>query len=99
MLPTQLFEAAFELMLFLLMVLLYKRLSSYNLALYLTAYGIFRFVLEFYRGDSRGATGISLSPSQLMSLILLVAGVCILLYQKGIWPRRPATPPTSDEPT
>lgn len=80
-LPTQLFEAAFELLLFLLMLLLYKRLSQHYLSLYLAAYGLFRFVLEFWRGDNRGATGLPLSPSQLMSILLVGWGVVLLLHQ------------------
>ena len=83
LLPTQLFEAAFELALFLLMVALYRHLRDKNLSLYLTAYGAFRFVLEFWRGDNRGATGLFLSPSQLMSLLLITAGVLIFLFQRG----------------
>ncbi len=81
LLPTQLFEAAFELLLFLLMVLLYRRAKDYNTAIYLIAYGAFRFGLEFLRGDDRGATGLALSPSQLMSLLFLLAGLLLLLLE------------------
>lgn len=84
LLPTQLFEAAFELLLFLVMVVFYKRLREKNLAIYLVFYSTFRFVLEFWRGDDRGGTGLFLSPSQLMSIVLLVAGVLLFLFQKGL---------------
>lgn len=83
-LPTQLFEVVFELLLFAVMIIFRKRLQDKNLAIYLVFYGIFRFILEFWRGDDRGATGFFLSPSQLMSVFLVVAGVCIYLLQKGI---------------
>ena len=84
LLPTQLFEAVFEAILFLVMVLLYRRLREQNLWIYLVFYGTFRFVLEFWRGDDRGATGLPLSPSQLMSVLLVTAGVLIFLLQRGV---------------
>ena len=83
-LPTQLFEVVFEVLLFIVMLVFRKRLRDKNLAIYLVFYGIFRFILEFWRGDDRGATGFFLSPSQLMSIFLLIVGVCIYLLQKGI---------------
>ncbi len=82
--PTQLFEVAFELILFAVMLVFNKKLIKYNLSIYLVFYGIFRFILEFWRGDDRGATGFYLSPSQFMSIVLLVVGVLIFLLQKGI---------------
>lgn len=83
-LPTQLFEAGFELLLFALMIVFYKKLKRDNLSIYLCAYGIFRFILEYWRGDDRGGTGTFLSPSQLMSVLLVVAGVLIFLFRRGI---------------
>ena len=83
-LPTQLFEAGFELVLFIVMITLYKRIKNDNLAIYLVFYSIFRFVLEFWRGDNRGATGLSLSPSQLMSILLFALGILIFLFSHGI---------------
>ena len=83
-LPTQLFEVAFELILFVVMTVFRKDLKDRNLAIYLVFYSVFRFILEFWRGDSRGATGFYLSPSQFMSIVLLVAGVLIFLFQKKI---------------
>ena len=83
-LPTQLFEAGFELLLFLVMIILYKRLRRNNLAIYLVFYSIFRFILEFWRGDERGGTGLFLSPSQLMSIVLLILGILIFLFSRGL---------------
>lgn len=83
-LPTQLFEAVFELALFIAMMLLYKKLSKHFLELYAFSYGTFRFLMEFARGDDRGATGMILSPSQIMSVILILMGVLVLLYNKGV---------------
>lgn len=82
--PTQLFEAVFELALFAVMMILYKRLKAHFLETYCFSYGVFRFLLEFMRGDDRGGTGFFLSPSQVMSIILIVCGVLLLLYHRGI---------------
>lgn len=87
-LPTQLWEAGFELLLFLLMMALYRKVKKYNLEGWLVTYGIFRFVLEYFRGDDRGATGFFLSPSQLMSVVLVVAGILLFLFERGVIFRR-----------
>lgn len=81
--PTQLFEAAFELSLFLIMLIFYKKLRERFLEAYCFGYGVFRFLAEFLRGDNRGATGIVLSPSQVMSIVLFLIGVLLVLYRKG----------------
>lgn len=83
-LPTQLMEAVFELLLFLLMLLLYRKLKRHFLETYCIGYGLFRFSLEFLRGDDRGATGVLVTPSQLMSVVLILAGVLLLLYHKNV---------------
>ena len=83
-LPTQLYEALFEFLLFIVMIILYKKLKYRFLETYCLGYGVFRFLLEFLRGDNRGATGFFLSPSQVMSMILIVGGVALILYKKNI---------------
>lgn len=82
--PTQLFEAVFELSLFLIMLIFYKKLRERFLETYCFGYGVFRFLAEFLRGDNRGATGVVLSPSQVMSIVLVLIGVLLLLYRKGL---------------
>lgn len=82
--PTQLFEAVFELILFIVMMAARRKIKKYNIEIYCIAYGVFRFLIEFLRGDDRGATGFFLSPSQIMSLILLIAATLLILYRHGI---------------
>ena len=82
-LPTQLFEAAFAFVLFALMVVFYKKWRYINVEIYAFAYGTFRFILEFWRGDDRGATGLFFSPSQIMSVILIVFAVFLILFKKN----------------
>lgn len=72
--PVQLVEAGLNLLLFLFMYGCLKkgRLKNRLLALYLTVYPVYRFVLEFFRGDAyRGFLG-PLSTSQIISLGILV---------------------------
>ena len=81
--PTQLYEALF---LFLLTAVLFfiaiKKRSIHNLALYLFTYGIFRFCLEFLRGDNRGSFLGSLSPSQFFSLIAIISSFVLYFSLK-----------------
>ena len=83
-LPTQLFEAVFELMLFLIMIVFYKKLRRHNIELYCIVYGIFRFAMEFLRGDDRGTTGLFFTPAQLLCLIMWIAAACLILFKKNI---------------
>lgn len=69
--PTQLIEAAFEFMLFVVLLFAEKRAKNL-LRIYLVIYGIFRFFIEFYRGDSiRGIYG-GLSTAQWISVIVIL---------------------------
>jgi len=83
-LPTQLFEAFFEFALFTVMMIFFKKFKPHFLNIYLFGYGTFRFIMEFFRGDDRGATGIGLTPSQFMSLVLITTGILLVLYARGI---------------
>lgn len=85
-LPTQLIEMAFLFILgALLLVFAFKHYTNYTAVIYLFAYSIFRFVLEFFRGDERGQL-IGLSPSQYWCIVLFI-GACLLiyLYQKKVF--------------
>ncbi|MBE5741976.1 MAG: prolipoprotein diacylglyceryl transferase [Clostridiales bacterium] len=76
--PTQLYEAFFLFVMFAVCLLLYlKKGFKHNLSLYLVAYGIFRFLIEFIRGDERGEFVGGVSPSQFWSLLMIVLGVAI----------------------
>ncbi len=79
-LPTQLIEAGFLFILFGVLNLIKK----YQFEVYLLSYGIFRFILEFFRADDRGSLFGIFSPSQWLSLLLIVSSIIsiILLYIK-----------------
>lgn len=85
-LPTQLIEMAFLFILGgVLVFLAFKHVTNYTAIIYLFAYSIFRFVIEFFRGDERGQLA-GLSPSQYWCIILfLLAGLLIYFYQKKVF--------------
>ena len=79
--PTQLYEAAFLFVLFAVCLwLVLKKDFKHNLSIYLIAYGIFRFLIEYLRGDERGEFVTSLSPSQFWSVLMVVAGIAVLFF-------------------
>ncbi|NLW73437.1 MAG: prolipoprotein diacylglyceryl transferase [Clostridiales bacterium] len=74
--PTQLYEALFLALLSVWFVTRVLKGKSYNFPLYMITYGIWRFFIEYLRGDERGATFVSfLSPSQLTAIILILGGL------------------------
>ncbi len=74
--PTQLYEAAFLFVLFAVFTfLIYKYEFKHNMSLYLICYGIFRFSIEFLRGDHRGELLGFISPSQTWSFLMVVIGI------------------------
>lgn len=75
-LPTQLFEAAANALLFAVLFAFYRRFRGGTIALYLIGYAVIRFVMEYVRGDPRAAVG-PFSISQTISIALLVAGVVL----------------------
>lgn len=76
--PTQLYEAAFLFLLFaLLSYLLLRRKFRYNMSVYLVSYGVFRFLIEYLRGDARGSFVSGISPSQFWSILMVAGGIAL----------------------
>ncbi len=79
--PTNLLEAVF---LFLLVGVLlwigFSKVEKWGFPVYLIAYGAWRFVIEFYRGDHRGNFIPGLSPSQFWSIVLFVLGLSYIAF-------------------
>ena len=80
--PTQLIEAIFLALLCVALFLLILKFKRVNLAMltYLYAYAIFRFILEFWRGDDRGSFLGGISPSQWQSVFMLLVGIALTVY-------------------
>jgi phosphatidylglycerol:prolipoprotein diacylglycerol transferase len=80
--PTQLYEAGAE-ALILVLLLTTERKGRYfpgrTFWLYMLLYAISRFIIEFFRGDERGAVGM-FSTSQFISVLLAPLAVAMLVY-------------------
>ena len=86
--PTQLFEAIFLFVLSAAMiVLLFVVHFKYNMSLYLISYGVWRFIIEYFRGDYRGSFIPGLSPSQFWSIIMVLLGIAIFFLYKKFDPK------------
>lgn len=79
--PMQLFEAIFLFTLsIVLAILVYRRVPG-TMGIYMSCYGLWRFVAEYFRDDYRGSTFIDfLTPSQLTAVCLMLGSVFIFLY-------------------
>lgn len=101
--PVQLFEAIFLFVLAGALLWLYLRNAKRGikggesgrqpplLPVYMIAYGIWRFIIEYFRADERGKTIVPfLTPSQLIAALLIIGGIvyivvwlCIAKGKKG----------------
>lgn len=82
--PVQLVEALLNLALFFFLLYLYKKGKAAHklLNLYLLIYPVYRFILEYFRGDTyRGAVGF-LSTSQFISVIIFAFAIVWLIAGK-----------------
>ena len=82
-LPTQLYESVFLFALFIVLSIFYKKGKNINFIVYLIAYGIWRFAIEFLRADDRGMflPFLPLTPAQVISLCMIIAGVIMIIYR------------------
>lgn len=100
-LPTNLFECIFLALLLGVMAILVFKFDKYDflIILYGFAYSIWRFILEFYRDDYRGAFVLGLSPSQWQSIFMfIVVGViAYFVYYKKVIPLYPKNYVPKDE--
>ena len=85
--PTQLFEMIFLLALALILgIMAFKQISHYQMIIYMVSYGIFRFIIEFYRGDERGQLDAGLSPSQYICILMVLGAIgLVFLYYYVIY--------------
>lgn len=101
LMPVQLFESAFNLLLFIALAVLSRRLVQKwrVLPIYFLAYGSGRFVLEFFRGDAIRGHFWAFSTSQWISLLLIAAAIVMLIkYRKNpVTPAEPSAHPADDQ--
>src|SRR5947208_13684386 len=80
--PTQLYEAGAELLILIVLLVTERKGRPYagrTFWLYMLLYSISRFIIEFYRGDERGAVGSS-ATSQFISIVLAPLAIGMLIY-------------------
>jgi len=81
--PAQLYESIGNFVCFILLLHIekrYKRFQGFTFCVYLILYGILRFMIEFVRGDERGAFLFgALSISQCISLVGITCALIIIL--------------------
>ena len=81
--PIQLFEAVFLFLLSAVMIILFFKFNfKYNMSVYLISYGVWRFVIEFFRADDRGGTILGLQPSQFWSIIMILGGIAFFFIYR-----------------
>lgn len=84
--PTQIYEAGAELLILGFLLLTEHRGRPFpgrTFWSYMLLYGVSRFIIEFYRGDSRGTVdffGAALSTSQFVSVLLVPLSLVMLFY-------------------
>ena len=81
--PVQLVESGLNFLLFVLLWMLFRkgRAKGKLIWLYLLIYPVYRFILEFFRGDTyRGFVGF-LSTSQVVSILLFVFAAIMLIVK------------------
>lgn len=78
--PTWFIESFFCFALFICMSLISKKIySGIYAAIYMMSYSLFRFVIEYFRGDLVRGVWYGVSTSQYISICIFVVGVVILL--------------------
>lgn len=97
--PTQLYESAAGLIIFLVLMALERRGKAFagrTFWLFVLLYSISRFIIEFYRGDDRGLVFDMLSTSQFISVVLAPLSLVMLWYLSR--PTQTATPEAPSRP-
>ena len=83
--PTQLFEAIFLFLISVVMIILYFKFHfKYNMGVYLIGYGVWRFLIEYIRGDvvERGKFVPGLTPSQFWSILMVIGGIAFFFIYR-----------------
>jgi phosphatidylglycerol:prolipoprotein diacylglycerol transferase len=77
--PTQLYESFANFLLFLFLHFYSRRKNRVGavFGIYLIAYAVLRFIIEFFRDDYRGSSFFCFSISQVISIFLFIIGVFV----------------------
>ena len=86
--PVQLFESLFLFALFACLFVSARKKGRYSLSIYMAAYGTWRFFAEFLRDDYRGSVGLSVTPSQLIALLMIAGSVGVFWLERLLSDRK-----------
>ena len=82
--PVQLIESLFEFILFAVILALEKKATGISLlTVYLLCYAVFRYIIEFFRGDVIRGLFFGLSTSQWVSIFILIGIIISLIMKRG----------------
>lgn len=83
--PTQLFECIFLVVLAVVMSILYFKFKfNCNMGVYAVSYGVWRFFIEFVRDDYRGEFVAGLTPSQFWCILMVIIGIGYFFLYKYV---------------
>jgi len=94
--PVQLFSSGFDFLLSILMLVWErkKEKNGRNVLIYLYGYSVGRFIIEYFRNDTRGEVGF-LSTSQFISVFVLIFAVVLTVMMQK---KKAAEVPAEDTP-
>ena len=52
------------------------------MSIYLVSYGVWRFIIEYFRDDYRGELIPGLTPSQFWSIIMVIGGIALFFIYR-----------------
>jgi len=83
--PTQLFSTAGLILICVLLLLIRRKwhpFDGFMLPIYFVFYGVFRFIVEFYRGDHNPTHFGTLSDQQILCIVFVVFGFALFFAMK-----------------
>lgn len=80
--PTQLYEAVFLFILFAVLSILYFKRSNIVMQVYLVLYAVFRFIIEFFRGDEIRGQFLGVYFSQWQSIFFILGAIALFIVYK-----------------
>lgn len=96
--PIPLFESLYLFLLFGVLAWRVTHKKTYCLSLYLSAYAVWRFFIEYLRDDDRGSSPVSfLTPSQLTAIVLFAVAAALYFVMKYWWYKSHPVVPTEEK--
>ena len=95
--PVQLYESIFLFVLFAVLSILYFKRSNIIMQIYLISYAVWRFIIEFFRGDEVRGSFLGIYFSQWQSIVFVIMAIILFIVYRI--KKIPFILPPSDEKT